>query len=383
MLRIINDNSLLYKWKKNESVIPFVGLLCIEPTTYSVFSILDLLFVSMKRLLLLLILIPLFSVGQNAKEIAKKCMSSTVSITMKDKYMQPISLGSGFILESGKVVTNLHVIEGARNGNVTIPGNSQSHNIQGYYSIDKINDLAILSVPTIGSNSLELCDDNNQEIGQKIYAIGNPQGLGGTISEGIISAIRESNSLIQITAPISPGSSGGPVINNEGKVVGVAVSTISSGQNLNFAIPSFKIKALKNKTPNEVKKLNLGEKIVANKTSSSEIDISQAVEITNLTKGSFSIRNLTPYYIGNIKVFIVCLDSKGLPVDYIELDILNEVSDYKLLIKPFLAKKFDMISTNHGSTLSEMVEYYEFGIANWGNGNKYAYRILDFEIHSQ
>ena len=108
--------------------------------------------------------------GQSAKEIAKNCLPSTVSLVMEDNFKQPVSLGSGFIIENGKIVTNLHVIEGAKYGYVFVNGSSTKHKIQGYYSIDKQNDLAILSVPTISGKSLPLVS-NNPEVGEKIYAI--------------------------------------------------------------------------------------------------------------------------------------------------------------------------------------------------------------------
>lgn len=84
------------------------------------------------------------------------------------------------------------------------------------------------------------------QIGDVVYAVGNPLGFEGTFSQGIISAIREleSRQIIQITAPISPGSSGGPILNNKGQVIGMLVSTIEGGQNINFAIPSKDIKEL-------------------------------------------------------------------------------------------------------------------------------------------
>ena len=165
-------------------------------------------------------------------------MASTVSLVMEDNFKQPLSLGSGFIIDNGKVITNLHVIEDAKYGYVTISGESKKHKIEGYLVVDKTNDLALLSVPTLVGAPIEI-NGNNPEIGEKIYAIGNPKGLSGTISEGIISGIRtfDNEELIQITAPISPGSSGGPVINNNGELIGVSVGTLESGQNLNFAIP--------------------------------------------------------------------------------------------------------------------------------------------------
>jgi hypothetical protein len=89
-------------------------------------------------------------------------------------------------------------------------------------------------------------------VGDNVYAVGNPEGLEGTFSQGLVSGIRQrgSDSILQITAPISPGSSGGPVLNTKGEVVGVAVSTSTEGQNLNFAVPAnYLAVLLKNRTP--------------------------------------------------------------------------------------------------------------------------------------
>ena len=90
------------------------------------------------------------------------------------------------------------------------------------------------------------------QVGETVYAVGNPRGLEGTFSQGIISSIRPVgiDKLIQITAPLSPGSSGGPVLNRKGEVIGVSVLTIRDGQNLNFAIPSIHLSALLAKPAN-------------------------------------------------------------------------------------------------------------------------------------
>jgi S1-C subfamily serine protease len=227
--------------------------------------------------------------GQSAKEIATICLPSTVSLVMEDNFKQPVSLGSGFIIENGKIVTNLHVIEGAKYGYVFVNGSTTKHKIQGYHSIDKQNDLAILSVPTISGKSLSLVSIN-PDIGEKIYAIGNPKGLSGTISEGIVSGIRniENKELVQITAPISPGSSGGPVINNAGQVIGVAVGTLTSGQNLNFAIPSSILKSLIAKESNSITSLNIIKGAAEPKTEKTEVDI-LIINILHIMKNMVNI----------------------------------------------------------------------------------------------
>jgi Trypsin-like peptidase domain len=105
-------------------------------------------------------------------------------------------------------------------------------------------DLAVLSVATTNHPYLQLCKSPGVE-GQSILVIGNPEGLQGTVTTGIISAIRSTESLFQISAPISPGSSGSPVLDaDSGMVIGVVVSFYKEGQNLNFAIPSWQITEL-------------------------------------------------------------------------------------------------------------------------------------------
>jgi S1-C subfamily serine protease len=150
------------------------------------------------------------------------------------------SQGSGFFIEQNIVATNYHVIEGESYGIAKIVSTNQTFEITKILAVDEIKDLALLSVAYNNGEPLPIGDDRGLSIGEKVYAIGNPKGLEGTFSEGIVSAIRElpSRKIIQITAPISSGSSGGPILNGSGQVIGVAVATILDGQNLNFAIPS-------------------------------------------------------------------------------------------------------------------------------------------------
>jgi hypothetical protein len=115
---------------------------------------------------------------------------------------------------------------------------------------DARRDLALLEVHDAATPALRLGAYSKLEIGQEIFVIGNPEGLEGTISTGIISGLRElrGDRYIQITAPISHGSSGGAVINSAGEVIGVATFILGEGQNLNFAIPVDDIRPLLSRT---------------------------------------------------------------------------------------------------------------------------------------
>jgi S1-C subfamily serine protease len=198
-----------------------------------------------------LILVPLSAPSpQTGRQVAQKTFPSVVLLVMQDANRQPVSLGSGFFVSDGTVATNLHVIEGTAAGHAKLIGKEITYDIAGVIGTDDIADLALLRINGAKAPPLELGDSKQLAVGDEIYAVGNPKGLEGTFSQGIVSGIRSvgSDTLLQITAPISPGSSGGPVVDNQGKVIGVAVATFKGGQNLNFAVPISYLKALISKT---------------------------------------------------------------------------------------------------------------------------------------
>lgn len=273
-----------------------------------------------------------FALSQEAKKIASIVLPSTVALIMEDSFHQPISMGSGFIISNGKIVTNLHVINGASYGKVFVNGNNIAHNIQGYFVIDEINDLAILAVPTVRGSVLPLLKEGLPEIGEKIYAIGNPKGLSGTISDGIISGIRtfDKKKLIQITAPISPGSSGGPVVNNNGQVVGVAVGTITDGQNLNFAIPSTNVNYLLSLCDNNIQPLSSNYIKAISQTNIKSINDGVIVKIPDDSQfilTELSIKNNLPYFISDIRIIVILYDENNEPTDYFEDIYCNSNKD--------------------------------------------------------
>ena len=171
--------------------------------------------------------------------IAEDALASTVFLQMDSGY------GSGFLVAPGRVATNLHVIHNAITGTARLVNQTDSIKIEGYTAIDFEQDLIILDVPDLDAPPLPLGDSEDVKIGETVYAVGNPKEFEGTFSEGNISGIRKdaNGELLQITAPISPGSSGGPVLNKNGKVIGVSVAS-GPGQNLNFAIPAKYLKTL-------------------------------------------------------------------------------------------------------------------------------------------
>ena len=184
------------------------------------------------------------------QQIAKKALEATVLIVMEDENGLPLDTGSGFFISRDMIATNLYVVENSSTGSIKRVGKDNWYNIKGILEIDTDRDLAILKVSNVEAPALPLGNSDLLEIGESIYAVGNPKGfLEGTFSPGVVSSIRgqDSNRSIQITAPISPGSSGGPLLNNKGEVIGIVVGAIEEGQNLNFAIPSNYLKDLLNK----------------------------------------------------------------------------------------------------------------------------------------
>ena len=183
-----------------------------------------------------------------AEDIAEKALRSTVYLEMKDKNDKTLGIGSGFFVKRNIIATNYHVIEGAAKGTARVVDRFATYNIEGITAIDKMNDLALLKVTAYGIEPLTLGDSDTVRIGETVYVAGYPKGLEGTFSDGIISSRRDqlTEERLQMTAPISPGSSGGPVLNRKGEVIGVSVSVHRAldAQNLNFAIPAKHLKEL-------------------------------------------------------------------------------------------------------------------------------------------
>ncbi len=144
-------------------------------------------------------------------------------------------LGSGFLASNGgAILTNYHVIRGAYSAVAKFQSGG-SASVLGVVGYDRHHDVALVTIASAIAPPLRLGDARHLKVGDKLIAIGSPKGLQNTVSEGIVSAIR--GGLIQMTTPISSGSSGGPVIDAQGNVVGIAMSLVRDAENLNFAVP--------------------------------------------------------------------------------------------------------------------------------------------------
>ena len=175
------------------------------------------------------------------QEICKAALEATVILVVEDTNGQALGVGSGFFVQPSQIATNFHVVEGAARGIARLVGQETEYIVEGFTAVDEKHDLAILQVPDASVRPLPLGNSDKVVVGDTCYVAGNPMGFSErSFSQGVISRIRfqGTEKLLQLTAPISSASSGGPVLNNKGEVIGVSVAQIRDGQNLNIAIPS-------------------------------------------------------------------------------------------------------------------------------------------------
>jgi S1-C subfamily serine protease len=200
---------------------------------------------------------------QNNIAIYKKVLPSVVNITSTtlvfDFFYGTVpqqGQGSGFILDkAGHILTNFHVVDGANRGIEVMLSNKRRYPAR-VVGTDKVHDLALLQIDAPDLQAVTLADSSQLNVGQKVYAIGNPFGLSGTMTRGIISSIRSIRNAdgapiedaIQTDAAINPGNSGGPLLNSSGEVIGINTMIASNGADqssgIGFAIPINTAKAV-------------------------------------------------------------------------------------------------------------------------------------------
>ncbi|HET9181982.1 MAG TPA: trypsin-like peptidase domain-containing protein [Candidatus Angelobacter sp.] len=193
--------------------------------------------------------------------VYKKALPSVVNITSTsvafDFFYGAVpqkGVGSGFVFDNqGHILTNYHVIEGARQVEVTTSDKSKYK--AEVIGVDPPHDLAVLQIPNTKVPAAQIGDSKNLQVGQKVFAIGNPFGLSGTMTRGIISSIRSIrgehgfiDEAIQTDAAINPGNSGGPLLNSHGQVIGIDSMILTGGAEqsagIGFAIPINTAKAV-------------------------------------------------------------------------------------------------------------------------------------------
>jgi S1-C subfamily serine protease len=201
---------------------------------------------------------------QNNISVYKRALPSVVNITTTavayDFFYGAVpqeGMGSGFIIDrEGHILTNFHVIANARTVSVTL-SNQKTYKAE-IIGTDPSHDLAVIKINAPGIEPVVLGDSKNLVVGQKVYCIGNPFGLSGTLTTGIVSSLRSVRSLdgtpiddaIQTDAAVNPGNSGGPMLNAHGEVIGInfqiATNGVEQSAGIGFAIPINAAKAVLN-----------------------------------------------------------------------------------------------------------------------------------------
>src|SRR5713226_5434013 len=182
-------------------------------------------------------------------DLVRQIKPSVVSVLTYDAKGQPLISGTGFFIRPGEVVTNFHVIHGARRVEIhTLEGKGRTYPVAGTLAVDDEADLALLKVELPAERSRPLALTNAlPEEGEQVFVIGNPLRLEGSVSDGIVSAVREVpdvGRIIQITAPVSHGNSGSPLLNMRGQVIGIVTVKVTNGQNINLALGAARITSL-------------------------------------------------------------------------------------------------------------------------------------------
>ena len=170
------------------------------------------------------------------EQIFAQVSPSVVVVDIFDAKGKSIGLGSGAVIGAGQVITNCHVAQKGKSLQVRQLGKTFNATLQ-YADPDR--DLCQLSVPALQTPPVALGTAKKLRVGQRVYAIGAPQGLELTLSEGLISSLRpyEGSQYIQTSAAISPGSSGGGLFDDQGQLIGITTFYLAEGQSLNFALP--------------------------------------------------------------------------------------------------------------------------------------------------
>ena len=311
-----------------------------------------------------------------AARIARENLSSVVTLIALDDRNQPLALGSGFfITRDGVLVTNAHVVGGA--ARVLVRWRGQNGVALKILNFARKYDLVTIQTSFTTTPAVLLADSETAAAGQDVVVLGSPQGLEGTVSTGIIGGLRTIGGVryLQITAPISPGSSGGPVFNAEGRVIGISTATSAKGQNLNFALPANLLRDVPpasigftaaKPTPFDLRDGDRLKDLVYFNNIIEEFGF--FAEGSTLTALTASLQNRTSDTIADVRVLVVVKNPRGEVLDF-------HLRDFKgTAIPPGLAKQVSIpISTR--------------GFRTWGSGidydrGTYEIRLLDYRVVS-
>lgn len=330
--------------------------------------------------LLLSVLLPIGVGGaahgeeSTAARIARENLPAIATLIAVDDRDQPLTLGSGFfITRDGVMVTNAHVVNGATK--VIVRWRGQRGTAVKILNFARKYDLVTLQTSFASTPAVSLGDSDMVAVGQDVIVLGNPHGLEGTVSTGIVGGLRMLGNVkfLQITAPISPGSSGGPVFDATGRVIGIATATSARGQNLNFALPA---NLLQNIPPTTIG-FNAAKPTLPDLRDGDRLrdlvffnniieEFGVFTEGSTLASLTASLQNRTSDTIADVRILVVVKNPRGDVLDY-------HLRDFKgTVIPPGLAKQVSIpILTKGFRTWNSGVDYLR---------GSYEIRLLDFKI---
>lgn len=241
-----------------------------------------------------------------AEQISAQCSPAVFYLEVYDKDGTAFASGSGFFITAdGVAVTNYHVIDDAASAKI-MTADGKVYNVKGVYDYNEERDIALLQ---IDGNNFSYLNIGRGTVsgGMTIYTIGSPKGLNNTISQGLVSnasRLVQGQTYIQISAPISRGSSGGALLNSAGEVIGITSSGLEEGQNLNFAIPISAIDSLSRTAVQPISSINAAAdtKLTASATA---VSVSAGGTTTVMIGGS-SDQAKTILYSISCKQYVSC-----------------------------------------------------------------------------
>lgn len=304
-------------------------------------------------------------------KIYENSKRSVVFLLAYDMTGIPSAIGTGFFIEPTKIVTNAHVVRLASKVVYRVLGAERTLTAKEISNYSEKLDLAVLEAAEPGT-PLRLSAADAPQIGEKVIVIGNPKGLEGSVSEGIVAGVRgtDTSRLIQITAPISPGNSGGPVFNSQGEVMGVATATLRDAQNINFAVPSSLISQLRAAGKNwEPQIQNRGVEVRRATAGVEFVEVVALNYASNFKNMLYSIQNNNSYPIRNLRWLVVLRNKKTKNV------VSYSTQSFNATIPPGLASR-----TETRLTGGEYYSVYSDGLQAPG---ELEFRILTYEIEER
>jgi serine protease Do len=255
----------------------------------------------MKNLIVFLLMFVPVLLNAQIEDLVAKVEESIVTVYTYDSFGNALGSGTGFFLEDGTLISNYHVIDGADYAFIKLNDGSKVEILE-VISSNSEKDLVKLKVDGYFSDKGLITNFELPNRGESVLIIGSPFGFEQTISEGIVSSVRVndemSTKVIQTTASISPGSSGSPVMNMKGEVVGVATYQFKKGQSLNFAVPINQIQYLENESSLSIGKVSIKDKVIINEKCkfNSELTLNSIEYLNNRTLVHFTFTNVSIGY---------------------------------------------------------------------------------------